>query len=229
MDASAEILIVDDDSQILILMAKFLRANGFRAHTARNGIEMAETLKRVSVDLIVLDLMLPGKNGLEICRELRRISSVPIIMLTAKGDETDRIIGLEVGADDYLPKPFNPRELLARIGAVLRRTRGAASPAVDRGGRNFSFAGWSLDTMKRELTAPSGVVVDLPTGEYDLLLAFLEAPQRVLSREFLLDAAPNRAIDVQVSRLRRKLDGREDLIQTVQNAGYLFATGVVRD
>ena len=235
LDASAEILIVDDDGQILILVAKFLRANGFRVHTARNGVEMAETLKRLSVDLIVLDLMLPGKNGLEICRELRRTSSVPIIMLTAKGDETDRIIGLEVGADDYLPKPFNPRELLARIGAVLRRTRAVENPASGRAGRSFTFAGWSLDTMKRELTAPSGVVVDLSTGEYDLLMAFLEAPQRVLTREFLLDAARNRAIegydrsiDVQVSRLRRKLDGREDLIKTVRGAGYLFATDVVR-
>lgn len=235
MDASAEILIVDDDGQILILVAKFLRANGFRVHTARNGVEMAETLKRLAVDLIVLDLMLPGKNGLEICRELRRTSSIPIIMLTAKGDDTDRIIGLEVGADDYLPKPFNPRELLARIGAVLRRTRTTDNPSTERAGRSFRFAGWSLDTMKRELTAPSGVVVDLSTGEYDLLLAFLEAPQRVLSREFLLDAARNRtiegydrSIDVQVSRLRRKLDGREDLIKTVRGAGYLFATDVVR-
>lgn len=154
LDASAEILIVDDDGQILILVAKFLRANGFRVHTARNGVEMAETLKRVSVDLIVLDLMIPGKNGLEICRELRRTSSVPIIMLTAKGDETDRIIGLEVGADDYLPKPFNPRELLARIGAVLRRTRTTGNPSTERAGRSLSFAGWSLDTKKRELTAP---------------------------------------------------------------------------
>lgn len=235
LDASAEILIVDDDGQILILVAKFLRANGFRVHTARNGVEMAETLKRLAVDLIVLDLMLPGKNGLEICRELRRTSSIPIIMLTAKGDDTDRIIGLEVGADDYLPKPFNPRELLARIGAVLRRTRTTGNPSTERAGRSFRFAGWSLDTMKRELTAPSGVVVDLSTGEYDLLLAFLEAPQRVLSREFLLDAARNRtiegydrSIDVQVSRLRRKLDGGEDLIKTVRGAGYLFATDVVR-
>lgn len=235
MDVPVEILIVDDDGQILILVAKFLRANGFRVHTARNGVEMAEVLRRASVDLIVLDLMLPGKNGLELCRELRRSSSVPIIMLTAKGDETDRIIGLEVGADDYLPKPFNPRELLARISAVLRRTRGDATASWERGGRSFQFSGWTLDTMKRELTAPNGVVVDLSTGEYDLLMAFLEAPQRVLSREFLLDAARNRAIegydrsiDVQVSRLRRKLDGPEDLIKTVRGAGYLFATDVVR-
>lgn len=235
IDISAEILIVDDDGQILILVAKFLRANGFRVHTARNGVEMTEVLKRISVDLVVLDLMLPGKSGLEICREFRRSSSVPIIMLTAKGDETDRIIGLEVGADDYLPKPFNPRELLARISAVLRRTRSAGSAATGRVGRSFKFAGWTLDSLKRELTAPSGVVVDLSTGEYDLLLAFLEAPQRVLTREFLLDAARNRtvegydrSIDVQVSRLRRKLDGREDLIKTVRGAGYLFATDVSR-
>ncbi|MBC7150947.1 MAG: response regulator [Rhizobium sp.] len=235
MDEPLEILIVDDDGQILILVAKFLRANGFRVHTARNGVEMFEVLRRAPVDLIVLDLMLPGKNGLELCRDLRRSSSVPIIMLTAKGDETDRIIGLEVGADDYLPKPFNPRELLARISAVLRRTRGDATASRERGGRSFQFSGWSLDTMKRELTGPNGVVVDLSTGEYDLLIAFLEAPQRVLSREFLLDSARNRAIegydrsiDVQVSRLRRKLDGPEDLIKTVRGAGYLFATDVVR-
>lgn len=235
MDGLVEILIVDDDGQILILVAKFLRANGFRVHTARNGVEMTEVLRRASVDLIVLDLMLPGKNGLELCRELRRSSSVPIIMLTAKGDDTDRIIGLEVGADDYLPKPFNPRELLARISAVLRRTRVEATASTERGGRSFKFSGWILDTMKRELTAPNGVVVDLSTGEYDLLIAFLEAPQRVLSREFLLDSARNRtiegydrSIDVQVSRLRRKLDGPEDLIKTVRGAGYLFATAVVR-
>jgi two-component system, OmpR family, response regulator len=174
----------------------------------------------------VLDLMLPGKNGLELCRDLRRSSSVPIIMLTAKGDETDRIIGLEVGADDYLPKPFNPRELLARISAVLRRTRADDMRSPQRNGRAFTFSGWTLDTMKRELTAPNGVVVDLSTGEYDLLTAFLDAPQRVLTREFLLDAARNRiiegydrSIDVQVSRLRRKL---------VRGAGYLFASDVVR-
>ncbi|MGR6431952.1 response regulator [Rhizobium sp. PAMB 3174] len=235
MDAPVEILIVDDDGQILALVAKFLRANGFRVHTARNGAEMNEALRRATVDLIVLDLMLPGKNGLELCRELRRSSSVPIIMLTAKGDETDRIIGLEVGADDYLPKPFNPRELLARISAVLRRTRSDDTQSKRRNGRAFEFSGWTLDTLKRELTAPNGVVVDLSTGEYDLLTAFLEAPQRVLTREFLLDAARNRtiegydrSIDVQVSRLRRKLDLTGDMIKTVRGAGYLFASDVAR-
>ncbi len=232
---SSEVLVVDDDGEILSLVARFLRANGFRVHTARSGAEMNETLKHAPIDLIVLDLMLPGRNGLDLCRDLRRTSSVPVIMLTAKGEETDRIIGLEVGADDYLPKPFNPRELLARINAVLRRMRSPDLPPFERGGRAMQFAGWHLDTLKRELTDPRGVVVDLSTGEYDLLLAFLEAPQRVLTREFLLDAARNRSIDafdrsidVQVSRLRRKLDGVDDLIKTVRGAGYLFAAGVVR-
>jgi two-component system, OmpR family, response regulator len=232
---SFEVLVVDDDGETLSLVAKFLRTNGFRVHTARSGPEMNEALKHTAVDLIVLDLMLPGRSGLDLCRDLRRTSSIPVIMLTAKGEETDRIIGLEVGADDYLPKPFNPRELLARINAVLRRMRPQDQQPFERGGRAMQFAGWRLDTLKRELTDPRGVVVDLSTGEYDLLLAFLEAPQRVLTREFLLDAARNRSIDafdrsidVQVSRLRRKLNGVEDLIKTVRGAGYLFAADVIR-
>lgn len=232
---SVEVLVVDDDGEILSLVAKFLRANGFRVHTARSGAEMIEALKHAAIDLIVLDLMLPGRNGLDLCRDLRRTSSIPVIMLTAKGEETDRIIGLEVGADDYLPKPFNPRELLARINAVMRRMRSPDQPPFERGGRAMQFAGWRLDTLKRELTDPRGVVVDLSTGEYDLLLAFLEAPQRVLTREFLLDAARNRSIDafdrsidVQVSRLRRKLDSVDDLIKTVRGVGYLFAADVIR-
>lgn len=231
----AEILVVDDDGEILSLVSKFLRSNGFRVHTARSGAEMNEVLKHASIDLIVLDLMLPGRNGLDLCRDLRRTSATPIIMLTAKGEETDRIIGLEIGADDYLPKPFNPRELLARISAVLRRVRSPDRTAEGRNGHALQFSGWRLDTLKRELTNPSGVVIDLSTGEYDLLLAFLEAPQRVLTREFLLDVARNRSIDafdrsidVQVSRLRRKLGGAEDLIKTIRGAGYLFASDVIR-
>ena len=230
-----EVLVVDDDGEILSLVARFLRSNGFRVHTARSGPEMNEALRHAAIDLIVLDLMLPGQNGLDLCRDLRRTSSIPVIMLTAKGEETDRIIGLEVGADDYLPKPFNPRELLARINAVLRRMRSQGQQPLERGGRAMQFAGWRLDTLRRELTDPRGVVVDLSTGEYDLLLAFLEAPQRVLTREFLLDAARNRSIDafdrsidVQVSRLRRKLDSVEDLIKTVRGVGYLFAADVIR-
>jgi two-component system, OmpR family, response regulator len=227
-------LVVDDDGQILELVARFLMGNGFAVHTARDGREMLAQLSEHGADLIVLDLMLPGANGLELCRELRRTSSVPVVMLTAKGEEIDRIIGLEVGADDYLPKPFNPRELLARVNAVLRRTtpnqmQGARRP------RSVGFAGWKLDIMKRELSRPDGVVVDLSTGEYDLLITFLEAPQRVLSRDYLLDAARNRAlepfdraIDVQVSRLRRKIGDGGELIKTVRGAGYLFAADVER-
>jgi two-component system OmpR family response regulator len=232
--SGASILVVDDDVQILQLVARFLRSNGFRVHTARDGREMQSVLAETGADLIVLDLMLPGANGLDLCRELRKTSSVPVVMLTAKGEDVDRIIGLEVGADDYLPKPFNPRELLARINAVLRRS--AAGPHTSAGRpRIIGFAGWKLDLLKRELTSPRGVVIDLSTGEYDLLLTFLEAPQRVLSRDYMLDAARNRAlepfdraIDVQVSRLRRKFGDSGDLIKTVRGAGYLFAADVER-
>ena len=232
--SGASILVVDDDGQILQLVARFLRSNGFRVHTARDGREMQTVLAETGADLIVLDLMLPGASGLDLCREVRRTSSIPVVMLTAKGEEVDRIIGLEVGADDYLPKPFNPRELLARINAVLRRSSAGPQPSIGRS-RTLDFAGWRLDVLKRELTSPKGVVVDLSTGEYDLLLTFLEAPQRVLSRDYLLDAARNRAlepfdraIDVQVSRLRRKFGDSGDIIKTVRGAGYLFAADVER-
>lgn len=155
LQSSPIILLVDDDLQILQLVARFLRANGFTVHTAREGREMQSVLAEREVDLIILDLMLPGTNGLELCRELRKTSSVPVVMLTAKGEEVDRIIGLEVGADDYLPKPFNPRELLARVNAVLRRT----APSHQPGGRRpraLGFAGWKLDMLKRELTSSAG-------------------------------------------------------------------------
>lgn len=234
LSGGPSILVVDDDGQILQLVARFLRSNGFRVLTARDGREMLSVLAETGADLIVLDLMLPGANGLDLCRELRKTSSVPVVMLTAKGEEVDRIIGLEVGADDYLPKPFNPRELLARINAVLRRSSAGPQPSTGRS-RMLGFAGWKLDVLKRELTSPAGVVVDLSTGEYDLLLTFLEAPQRVLSRDYLLDAARNRAlepfdraIDVQVSRLRRKFGDSGDMIKTVRGAGYLFAADVER-
>lgn len=235
MTTLATILVVDDDGEILGLVARFLRTNGFEVLTARNGAEMTGFLKTASVDLIVLDLMLPGDSGLDLCRDLRRGSAVPVIMLTAKGDEIDRIIGLEVGADDYLPKPFNPRELLARISAVLRRTQSRLVNQTQGAQRLVRFAGWQLDTMKRELTDPRGVIVDLSTGEYDLLVAFLDAPQRVLSRDFLMDAtrmrtqeAFDRSIDVQISRLRRKIEGEHELIKTVRGAGYMFTPDVVR-
>jgi two-component system OmpR family response regulator len=233
---SANILIVDDDSEIRRLLADFLTESGFRVTTAADGRRLREILSKAKIDLIVLDLMLPGKNGLDLCRQLRTSSTTPIIMLTAKGSETDRIVGLELGADDYLAKPFNPRELLARIKAVLRRSHGQAENS--REGRHLTFDGWTLDTLRRELHNPDGVIVDLSGGEYDLLLTFAEAPQRVLSRDHLLDLTRNRTpsgfdrtIDVQVSRLRRKLGSEDDgeaLIKTVRGAGYMFVPSVVR-
>lgn len=230
------ILVVDDDGQIRALVAKFLRANGYRVSAVRDGVEMNEALRRGGHDLIVLDMMLPGANGLELCRELRRTSDMPVIMVTAKGDETDRIVGLEMGADDYLPKPFNPRELLARIKAVLRRGGNAGARSSGSGPiRTFTFEGWRLDTLRRELLDPTGLLIDLSTGEYDLLITFLEAPNRVLSRDYLLDAARNRtmdafdrAIDVQFSRLRRKIEIKGDVIKTVRGAGYMFLPTVTR-
>jgi two-component system, OmpR family, response regulator len=232
------ILVVDDDADIRSLVAGFLQGNGFEAHVARDGAEMRQKLQSRSFDLVVLDLMLPGADGLELCRTLRKTSTLPIIMLTAKGDETDRIVGLEVGADDYLAKPFNPRELLARIKAVLRRTAGPDAPHGGEVGRGYLFDGWRLDMLRRELVNPAGVVIDLSTGEYDLLLTFVEAPNRVLDREYLLDSARSRAatgfdrsIDVQISRLRRKIepeDGGPEVIKTVRGAGYMFLPKVIR-
>ena len=235
-NGEAHVLIVDDDGQIRQLAAKFLRANGIRVSQAHNGVEMREMLHSAAVDLIVLDIMLPGRNGLDLCRDLRATSAIPVIMLTAKGDETDRIVGLEVGADDYIAKPFNPRELLARIKAVLRRSTAPDGAKTGRAQRGFGFEGWRVDLLRRELTNPDGVLVDLSGGEFDLLLAFLEAPNRILSRDHLLDAARNRvsgsfdrSIDVLVSRLRRKIEqgaqGASDVpatIKTVRGAGYLF-------
>jgi two-component system, OmpR family, response regulator len=238
------ILVVDDDGEIRRLVAKFLRENGFHVVLARDGREMQACLAAAHVDLIVLDVMLPGSSGLELCRELRRTSQLPVIMLTAKGDDTDRIVGLEIGADDYLAKPFNPRELLARINAVLRRSHTAARPTdigrglPSRAPRLYNFDGWQIDLLKRELLNPSGVVIDLSAAEYELLVTFVEAPQRVLSRDHLLDAARNRqasgfdrSIDVLVSRLRRKIDSDDadestSRIKTVRGQGYLFLPAV---
>lgn len=237
MDPEAHILVVDDDLQVRQLIGRFLRENGYRVSGARDGREMRETLASAAIDLIILDLMLPGTSGLDLCRELRTASSVPIIMLTAKGEDTDRIVGLEVGADDYLPKPFNPRELLARIRAVLRRAA-QQQPGEPPRGRLITFGGWTLDTLRREVASADGVVVDLSGGEYDVLIAFVEHPNRILTREQLLELARNRSgnafdrsIDVQISRIRRKLEGSghsPPLIKTVRGAGYIFLPTVKR-
>ena len=232
-------MIVDDDPEILDLVSRFLRKHGYRVTGVRNGIEMRESLAAAAIDLVILDLMLPGEGGLSLCREVRSRSSLPIIMLTAMGEEADRIVGLEMGADDYLPKPFNSRELLARVRAVLRRTAaGPGNAATAKSGKTVTFEGWRLDLVRRELTSPEGAATDLSAGEYDMLLAFVEHPQRVLSRDQLLDLARSRialpfdrSVDVQVSRLRRKLErGRDDsaLIKTVRGVGYIFTPAVER-
>jgi two-component system OmpR family response regulator len=238
MDVLSHILIVDDDRDIRDLLARFLERNRFRVTAARDAREARRAWPNGHYHMVVLDLMMPGESGLEFARWLRLHSQVPIVMLTAMGDETDRIIGLELGADDYLPKPFNPRELLARIRAVLRRTGDQRSPATTQPMQSFQFSGWLLEPARRRLLNPDGVEVALTGGEYDLLVALLERANRVLTRDMLLDllrgrqAGPfDRAIDVAISRLRRKLedDGRNSqLIKTVRGGGYVLAADVER-
>lgn len=231
------LLLVDDDPELRQLLADYLGRNGFRVTGAGDGRGLWAALEQGPVDLVILDIMLPGDDGLVLCRNLRARSPVPIIMLTARGDDTDRIVGLEMGADDYLPKPFNPRELLARIKSILRRARSAAIEPGET--RRFHFAGWTLEVDTRQLIAPDRVVVPLGASDYRLLRVFLDHPQRVLNRDQLMDltqgreATPfDRSIDVQVSRLRRRLrdDPRDAaLIKTVRNEGYLLAASVNRE
>jgi len=237
MQGGPHILIVDDHREIRDLVSRALSKEGFRVSVAADGRAMRKVLDDGRIDLILLDLMLPGEDGLSLCRSLRATSSIPIIMLTAKGDELDRVIGLEMGADDYLPKPFGSRELVARIRAVLRRsqeTLTAGSPSQQP--THYRFDRWRLDTGRRELLQDDGITIPLSTGEYDLLLAFVARPQRVLSRDQLLDLARGRAanaldrsIDTQVSRLRRKLEldpGDPKIIKTVWGGGYIFTPAV---
>ena len=231
----AKILMVDDDPGIRDVVSDFLGKHGYSVQTAADAREMEQALAHGPIDLIVLDVMLPGEDGLAICRRLAVGAGPPVIMLSAMGGDTDRIVGLEMGADDYLAKPCNPRELLARVRAVLRRAeQRSASSQVSAG---YEFAGWRLDLVRRELRSPQGVVVNLSSGEFSLLRAFVERPQRVLTRDQLLEFARgpdseafDRAIDVQISRLRRKLDdgGGQDLIRTIRNEGYMFAPKVRR-
>ncbi len=241
MTPSPHLLVVDDDREIRQLVKRFLERHGYRVETAADGRAMDAALAAGRFDLVVLDLMLPGEDGLSLCRRLRQTSAVPVIMLTALGDDADRIVGLEMGADDYLPKPFNPRELLARIRAVLRRTQTADAPAAEptaAADEAFRFAGWTLDPARRELRDPEGLLVALTAGEYGLLLALVERPQRVLSRDQLLDltrgreAGPfDRSVDVQLGRLRRKIETdpkAPELIKTVRGGGYVLATPVSR-
>ena len=234
MERTPQILIVDDDPEIRTLLGDYLTRQGLKCHAVGDGAAMWRQLERHATDLIVLDLMLPGEDGLELCRKLRARSAIPVIMLTARGDATDRIVGLEIGADDYLPKPFDPRELLARIRATLRRTGGNQGEALTA--KRLRFDGWTLDRQRHELHDPAGTLIPLSGGEYRLLEVFVERPNRALGRELLLEllqgreASPyDRSVDIQVSRLRRRLrdDAREPrLIKTVRHAGYLFAAQV---
>lgn len=236
MNAPDHILVVDDDREIRSLLTEYLQQQGYRVTAAADGRGLRQALAASRPDLVILDLMLPGEDGLTLCRELRAGSDLPVIMLTARGDETDRIVGLELGADDYVAKPFSPRELLARIKSVLRRARALPGNLKTGDDGLFRFAGWMLDAATRNLTSPRGVVVALSGTDYRLLKIFVDHPNRVLTRDQLVDlmlereAGPyDRAIDVQVSRLRQRLgeDAREPaIIKTVRGQGYVFAAHV---
>ena len=238
MNDSAHILVVDDDREIRTLLREFLEKNGFKATAVADGQETRRALAREQFDLIVLDLMLPRESGLEICRELRQTSDVPVIMLTALGEEVDRVVGLEVGADDYLTKPFSPRELLGRIRAVLRRTAQQPRPGAATETSGFAFADWYLDATARTLTHADGTVAALSGAEYRLLTLLLEHAPRLLTRAELLELVRgrdfdpfDRSIDVRVSRLRQTLrdDARAPrIIKTVYGEGYIIGVPVER-
>ena len=236
MTTPEHILIVDDDAEIRSLLGDYLRKNGYRTTAVADGKGMLAALENGRVDLIVLDLMLPGDDGLVLCRNLRARSDIPVIMLTARGEDMDRILGLEMGADDYLPKPFNPRELLARIKSILRRVKALPENLRTDNALYLHFSGWQLDTISRQLVSPERVVVPLSGSEFRLLQIFLHHPNRVLSRDQLMDLMRGRetdpyerSIDVQVSRLRHRLadDAKEPaIIKTVRGEGYVLAAQV---
>jgi two-component system OmpR family response regulator len=240
MTSNTRLLIVDDDPDILSLLTKFFRKHSFVVSVAANGEEMVTALEGAPFDLVILDLMLPGEDGLSLCRRLQQGHRVPVIMLTAMSDLTDRIVGLEMGADDYVAKPFDARELLARVKAVLRRAAAMplSAPSHEPTRPILRFAGWGLDVARRELRSAEGTLIPLTGGEFELLLAFAEHPERVLTRDQLLDLAHgdsrevfDRSIDLQVSRLRRKLEHdvkNPSLIRTIRNGGYMFTAPVQR-
>lgn len=239
METSPNILIVDDDREISSLLAEYLQRNGYQTRVAGDGKAMAKQIEQGRVDLIVLDLNLPGEDGLTLCRNLRAHSATPVVMLTARGEPVDRILGLEMGADDYLAKPFEPRELLARIRSVLRRTQALPPNMEGSTPQQARFADWTMDFTARHLINRDGVVVALSGAEYRLLKIFLDHANRVLSRDQLLnmtqgrDADPfDRSIDLQISRLRQKLDDdarSPQIIKTVRNEGYVLATAVSKE
>lgn len=235
-ERTPHILVVDDHRDIRDLLAKYLTKHGYRVSVADGGQTMKKTIASHAIDLVVLDLMMPGEDGLALCRDLRAKTDLPVIMLTAMAEETDRVIGLEMGADDYLTKPFNPRELLARIKAVLRRTNSLPQSRSQLSSERLRFDRWVLDTDQRELVGEDGIALPLSTAEFLLLSAFIQHPKMVLSRDQLLDLTRGRAasvfdrsIDNQVSRLRRKIEAdpkKPELIKTVWGGGYSFTPEV---
>ena len=239
MEASPHVLVVDDHRDIREPLARYLEKHDVRVTAVDSSAAARRALRKAAVDLVVLDIMMPGEDGLQLCRHLRETTRIPVILLTAMAEDTDRIVGLEVGADDYVTKPFNPRELLARIKAVIRRTQSLPPDREPRSAGAYRFDRWSLDTSRRELVDEAGVVTSLSTGEFRLLVVLLERPGMVLSRDQLLDltrgrrAAPfDRAVDNQVSRLRRKIErdpGSPKLITTVWGGGYRFTGKVERE
>lgn len=236
IDQPANVLIVDDDLDIRTLLAEYLETFDCHAFVAADGTAMWEALDSQPIDLVVLDLNLPGTDGLTLCRELRSRSDLPIIMLTARSASLDRVLGLEMGADDYVCKPFEPRELLSRIRSVLRRSHISSQERKAVEISQLQFAGWTLDLTARHLVNPQGVIVSLSGAEFRLLKIFLDNPNQVLNRDHILnltqgrDADPfDRSIDIQVSRLRQKLeeDARDpQIIKTVRNEGYVLATHI---
>jgi len=234
---SQTILLVEDEPTLRNLVARALREYGYNVRAAATGAEMWAMLENEGADLIVLDIMLPGTSGIDLLRRLRQTSKVPVIIASARGAEEDRIVGLEIGADDYLAKPFSVRELIARVGAVLRRRDGGEADGNAPSQEQISFDGWSLSPTKRELYSPSGGVVDLTGAEFDLLSVFLSLPQRVIGRERLIELSrtrvgdsSDRSVDVLVSRLRRKISLEEQAapIKTVRGVGYIFTAEVRR-
>ena len=235
MERTPHILVVDDHREIRELLAKYLTRNGFRVSVASGGVDMRQQMRTGTFDLVVLDIMMPGEDGLTLCRQLRQASDIPVVLLTAVAEETDRIVGLELGADDYVTKPFNPRELLARIRAILRRAQGPARAQQGDPGL-YRFDRWQLDPGRRVLLDETGSEVRLGSAEFRLLLAFVTRPSVVLSRDQLLDITAgrpaqvfDRSIDNLVSRLRRRIERdpqNPTLIKTVWGDGYVFAAPV---
>lgn len=231
MDSLSRIAVVEDDPEISRMMTNYMTDHGFEVTAARSGRDLDRVMLGGKIDCVILDVGLPGEDGLSICRRLRGKSTVPIIMVTGRGTETDRIVGLELGADDYLPKPFNPRELVARVRAVMRRSNAPEQPAAETP-QTLGFEGWRLDMARRQLFAPDGSPRSLTSGEFNILAIFCQNARKVLSRDDLLEllhgraaAVFDRSIDVQISRLRRKIEANlkdPSFIKTVRYGGYFF-------